>query len=101
MIYESKNNITATANKNGPIPAIAGNCQTNLNSIEKFIRVWSGRINSKIIFSSPNEPIFLIKMEQDAYTQRTQYWNVIIGEKIGWIIVHDWMDVRLMLPEIV
>jgi len=50
---------------------------------------WSKRLNSRVLFSNPGEPIFLIKKED-------KYWNVIIGEKIGWIIADDWLGLKLL-----
>jgi len=44
-----------------------------------WIEYWSKRLNSRVTFSTPNEPIFVIKKDED-------YWHVIIGERVGWIV---------------
>jgi len=50
-------------------------------------QVFSKRLNLRVSYSQPNEPIFLIKAEEF-------YWNVIIGERVGWISVRDWHKIK-------
>jgi hypothetical protein len=53
---------------------------------------WSKELNSRVTFSNPGEPIFVIRKDEE-------YWNVIIGERIGWIIVKDWLEIKpLAMP---
>ena len=54
---------------------------------EAAAEYWSKRLNSRVLFSNPNEPIFLIKKED-------KYWHVIIGERVGWIIAEDWIGIK-------
>lgn len=49
---------------------------------------WSEKLKSKVLYSNPREPIFVIKKEEE------RFWNVIIGEKIGWIIVQNWLEIK-------
>jgi len=56
-------------------------------SAETAVKFWSEQTNSKVTYSNPSEPIFLIKAEDF-------YWNVIIGEKIGWIIAEEWLGIK-------
>ena len=44
-------------------------------------------LNCKIHMSVPKEPIMLLR-------KSGIFWNVIVGEKIGWIIVRSWFKVR-------
>jgi len=48
---------------------------------------WTKKLNCKVTFSNPSEPIFVIK-------KCDKFWNVLIGEKIGWIIVEDWLTIK-------
>jgi len=49
---------------------------------------WTKRLGgTKVIYSNPKEPIFVVSRED-------KYWNVIIGEKIGWIIAEEWLELK-------
>lgn len=58
---------------------------------ERAVRVtadfWSQYLKSKVIFSLPKEPIYVISKDH-------HYWHVIIGNKFGWIIVRDWLQIK-------
>jgi hypothetical protein len=41
---------------------------------------WSRILRSKVMCANPEDTIFVMSKED-------KYWNVIIGEKIGWVIV--------------
>ena len=49
--------------------------------------LWTSHFSSKVHYSELGEPILLIKAEEI-------YWNVIIGEKIGWIVADSWTDIE-------
>jgi len=54
--------------------------------------VWRNtELHTKITYSNPQEPIFVIKKEN-------LYWNIIVGERIGWIIIEKWLGIREMMP---
>jgi hypothetical protein len=49
---------------------------------------WQNKeLRTKITYSNPQEPIFVIKKEN-------LYWNVIVGERIGWIIAEKWHNTK-------
>jgi hypothetical protein len=48
---------------------------------------WSKELNSRVTYSDPGEPIFVLKKDGE-------FWNVIVGEKIGWIVVVNWMKIK-------
>jgi len=53
--------------------------------------IWSFRVrtSAKITYSVPKEPILFL--------ERTGiYWKVIIGENIGWIMVSDGNDLKIL-----
>jgi hypothetical protein len=52
----------------------------------------STKTNSKVTYSKPGEPIFKIKEDG-------KYWNVIIGEKVGWIIVASWLEIKELIND--
>ena len=74
LIYETKENAVAA-------PSMAA---------AAWPEYWSKELNSRVSFSNPNEPIFLVKNEG-------KYWNVIIGERGGWIIVEDWLRLKALV----
>lgn len=51
---------------------------------------WSSYFKgSTVTYAKPNEPILVISKESEE-----KFWNVLIGEKTGWIIVRDWHDIK-------
>ena len=51
--------------------------------------LWTNHFGSKVHYSKLGEPIFLIGAEGI-------FWNVIIGEHIGWIVAESWTGVGLL-----
>jgi len=45
------------------------------------------KVSKPKMYSNANTPIFVISKSDDI-------WHVIIGEKIGWIVVRDWMNLK-------
>lgn len=64
---------------------VAGNIHVTITA-----RIWSIKIKSRVTFSNPGDLIFLIKKEED------KFWNVIVEERVGWIIVYDWMNIKMI-----
>jgi hypothetical protein len=84
LVYETKesareaNIIAASASRGATACTVWGYYKDK----EEWANYWARRVSSKVMFSDPNEPILVLKKEE-------KFWNVIIGEKIGWIIVSD------------
>jgi len=53
---------------------------------------YSHLLGSKVFFSKPGELILLIKKEE-------QYCNVVIEEKIGWIVMNDFLNLKEFINE--
>jgi len=51
------------------------------------VAFWTRYLKTKVLFSLPEEPVLVLKKEQE-------FWNVIIGEKIGWIIDCEWIELE-------
>lgn len=50
-------------------------------------------LGSKVMFSTPGEPIlFLEKGKTTDYGE--ECWHVLIGEKIGWIVLRPFIEFR-------
>jgi len=82
LIYETKD-----------IAALPGN-HTGKAAIEtaEKVKYWLERdLKSKVEYTQLNEPIFVLKKEEN-----DKFWNVIVGEKIGWIIAEEWMELKLL-----
>lgn len=50
-------------------------------------------VKGTVQYSVPEDVIFLLKRVLNPYadTVKYEFWHVIIGEKVGWIIVKDWI----------
>jgi hypothetical protein len=48
---------------------------------------WSKKLNCQVRFSEPNETFMLLKQED-------MFLNVLFGEKQGWIINEDWLEIK-------
>jgi hypothetical protein len=60
---------------------------------------WRNRTNGIVHGTKPNEPIFLIEETVEEFKHQTdtivaKFWHVIIGDKVGWIIVQDWLEIK-------
>jgi hypothetical protein len=62
-----------------------------LRHVESWKTFWKYEKDLYANFSYPNDVILLLEEEK---IQEVLFWHVIIGEKIGWIIVHEWMEVN-------
>jgi hypothetical protein len=54
---------------------------------------WYASTKVKLSFLPPNELIYLLNIVSPIKTSE-KYWHVIIGEKIGYIIVDDWLEIK-------
>jgi len=78
--------------------------QDTLEGIEiaaRSIKMHNAKLTGQIYYSIPNEPIFLlkkkihkIKMFQNPLYENVEFWNVIVGEKIGWIIAENNINIK-------
>jgi hypothetical protein len=50
-------------------------------------QLWSQELNMKVTYSNPKEPIFVIE-------KKGKQWHVIIGEKIGWIVAEEFLEIQ-------
>jgi hypothetical protein len=66
--------------------------------------VWSEVLKANISLSKPQDLIFVISKEIFAFKNKgvgyavfgkeVDLWNVIIGEKAGWILVPHWLNLK-------
>jgi len=61
--------------------------------VKNVIENWSVESGRKVLFSQPHEPIFLVEEPVD------NFWNVIIGERVGWIIEGDWLGIKELVND--
>jgi len=64
----------------------------SVQEAEFSARVWSKHFGSKVVFTSPKEPIFVIE-------KCDNIWNVLIGEKTGWITAEKWLEIKPLVLE--
>jgi hypothetical protein len=50
---------------------------------------WSKELNQKVTYIPPKEPFYVVKKSNDE-----KNWLVIVDEKIGWIIVEKWLNIK-------
>lgn len=53
---------------------------------------WSGVLASKVGLVKRNEPMLFLEEENE-------FRKILVGEKIGWIVVADWMKIRTLEKE--
>jgi hypothetical protein len=62
------------------------------NEIDYWLRCYTANEGRKGFYCNPNEPIFVIeKTDRYGNGPEHQYWNVVVGEKFGWIAVPTWI----------
>ena len=59
--------------------------KTPEDEVKHWCRIWSIRLDTKVSYVKPSEPILLISQEDAG-----KAWNIICGENIGWIVYPDW-----------
>jgi len=55
---------------------------------------WSKKLGCSVRCSEPNEIFIFIKEE---IIEEHKYLNVLFGDKQGWIIYEDWMEIERVL----
>jgi hypothetical protein len=48
---------------------------------------WANKFKCKVWATRPNVPFLILD-------KRDKYWNVLIGDRIGWIIMRPWLTVK-------
>jgi hypothetical protein len=48
---------------------------------------WANKFKCKVWAIRPNIPFLILD-------KRDRYWNVLIGGKIGWIIIRPWLEIK-------
>ena len=88
LIYETKDHATSAA----VMAAAAFGASAAVAGVAKYYADhWSKPLKSKVLYSNPGDIIFFIRKE---FVKEDEFWFVIIGEKVGWIIVRDWMKIE-------
>lgn len=64
----------------------------SINSATAVALYLSKKFQTKITVAGLKEPIFVIEKLEN-------YWNVIVGEKIGWIATHESLQLKLLVSE--
>jgi hypothetical protein len=49
---------------------------------------WSKKLDQNVTYISPKEPFYVVKKSDE------KNWLVIVNEKIGWIIVEKWLNIK-------
>ena len=78
LIYETKEDASP------PNPGFSAISDHNRKYMSN---IFSKELMSTVACSIPGEPIFVVEKED-------KYWHVIIGERIGWIIVEDEAELK-------
>lgn len=48
---------------------------------------WANKFKCKIWAIKPNVPFLILD-------KRDKYWNILVGDKIGWIIMRPWLTMK-------
>ena len=87
MIYETKVIVKISMAASGAGAVTVARAAMTKEVVSEWVVYWSKELKTKITHSNLNEPIFVIGKEG-------KFWNVIIGERIGWIIAEDWLELK-------
>jgi len=73
--------------------------KTNLSEGQRDAESWSRAIGAPVSYTNPEDMIYVFKIENTIHNY-TNLWHVIVGNKIGWIIIRD-QDrfVKVMIDE--
>ena len=67
----------------------------NLQTAKRSAHMWTIELKSKVTYTTPNEPILLLSyITPESFDG--DYWHVIVGERVGWIIAYGWLHMKLL-----
>jgi hypothetical protein len=67
-----------------------------LNEARGAAKYWAKKLNCFTYFSNIDDLIFIVEIEKSNTEEEPEYWKVIIGERVGWIIKEKWMEFNLI-----
>lgn len=97
LIYQTENlakTMVIEARKEQSKPVLSAHCLVKLLGTMSAT-YWSNKFNTVVHCSDPDDVICIIE-KKNSPIPNTELWYCIIGEKIGWIIVDDKVDMILL-----
>jgi len=88
FIYETKAIATSASKDLGP------RFGDEHDNVLKIAERWSQKLGSKVLYSNPGDMIFCVS--KDGFDEYSEIWNVIINDKIGWILLSGWCKIGLV-----
>lgn len=75
----------------------------SLNNILHYVSSWSAITNRKVWVILPDEPILFAekgvqRKEDDMGDGHKVPWKIITGDKMGWIVIDDWIIFTELSP---
>jgi len=90
LVYPSKDKATSAAQE-AWAPETATSASTAVAAAvaaaEVRVDYWSKELNCKVRYSEPGEVFMVLK-------QKNEFTHVLFGEKQGWIINQDWLEIE-------
>ena len=93
MVLEAKSPFSISKNKLVAI-SLVHTGKSDLEAAKFWAKCYSTTLGETVKFIEPNEPILLITQCIGHREFEDELWFILAGEKIGWIHVFDWMNLK-------
>jgi len=106
MIYPTRENAMVAEQANATVAWVAEHANATVAWVAEHANAtvawaagyWSKKLGCSVRYSEPDEIFIFIKeeiIEEQKYLKK--YLNVLFGDKQGWIVYKDWMEIERVL----